>query len=106
MKSYAVRAFRRREVRDWPRLVHRHRWLFEVAHQPAERAASKAKGDRTQIRASKNPAKKNQGETSSGVLNRRNVYKVAVAYAIVDWLLVQIAIQVFPFLEIPNWECG
>jgi len=28
---------------------------------------------------------------------------VAVAYAIVGWLLVQIATQVFPFLEIPNW---
>jgi len=27
-------------------------------------------------------------------LKRRNVYKVAVAYAIVGWLLVQIATQV------------
>jgi TolB-like protein len=36
-------------------------------------------------------------------LKRRNVYKVAVAYAIVGWLLVQIATQVFPFLEIPHW---
>lgn len=36
-------------------------------------------------------------------LKRRNVYKVAVAYAIVGWLLVQIVTQVFPFLEIPNW---
>ncbi len=36
-------------------------------------------------------------------LKRRNVYKIAVAYAIVGWLLVQIATQVFPFLEIPNW---
>jgi TolB-like protein len=36
-------------------------------------------------------------------LRRRNVYKVAVAYAIVGWLLVQVATQVFPFLEIPNW---
>src|SRR3977135_302753 len=36
-------------------------------------------------------------------LKRRNVYKVDVAYAIVGWLLVQIATQVFPFLEIPNW---
>ena len=33
---------------------------------------------------------------------RRNVYKVAVAYAVVDWLLVQVATQVFPFFEIPN----
>src|SRR5207249_2662490 len=36
-------------------------------------------------------------------LRRRNVYKVAVAYAIVGWLLVQVATQVFPFFEIPNW---
>ena len=36
-------------------------------------------------------------------LKRRNVYKVAVAYAIVGWLSIQIATQVFPFLEIPNW---
>jgi adenylate cyclase len=38
-----------------------------------------------------------------GELKRRNVYKVAAAYAIIGWLLVQIATQVFPFLEIPNW---
>src|SRR5881409_3645053 len=36
-------------------------------------------------------------------LKRRNVYKVAVAYAVVAWLLIQIATQVFPFFEIPNW---
>src|SRR5262249_30583638 len=36
-------------------------------------------------------------------LKRRNVYKVAVAYAVVGWLLIQIATQVLPFLEVPNW---
>src|SRR5216110_3433747 len=36
-------------------------------------------------------------------LKRRNVYKVAVAYAVVAWLLIQIASQIFPFFEIPNW---
>ena len=36
-------------------------------------------------------------------LKRRNVYKVAVAYAIVAWLLIQIATQVFPFFDIPTW---
>jgi TolB-like protein len=35
-------------------------------------------------------------------LKRRNVYKVAVAYAVVAWLLIQVATQVFPFFEIPN----
>src|SRR5438105_15448107 len=49
------------------------------------------------------------GERGRGPINffselkRRNVYKVAVAYAIVGWLLVQVATQVFPFFEIPNW---
>jgi TolB-like protein/predicted negative regulator of RcsB-dependent stress response len=38
-----------------------------------------------------------------GELKRRNVYKVAVAYAIVGWLLVQVTTQVFPIFEIPNW---
>jgi TolB-like protein/Tfp pilus assembly protein PilF len=38
-----------------------------------------------------------------GELKRRNVYRVAVAYAVVGWLLIQVATQVFPFLEIPNW---
>ena len=36
-------------------------------------------------------------------LKRRNVYKVAVAYAVVGWLLVQVATQVLPFFEIPSW---
>ena len=36
-------------------------------------------------------------------LKRRNVYRVAVAYAVVAWLLIQIATQVFPFFDIPNW---
>jgi serine/threonine-protein kinase len=38
-----------------------------------------------------------------GELKRRNVYKVAVAYTVVGWLLIQVATQVFPFLDIPNW---
>jgi hypothetical protein len=36
-------------------------------------------------------------------LKRRNVYKVAVAYAVIGWLLVQVATEVFPFFDIPNW---
>jgi TolB-like protein len=36
-------------------------------------------------------------------LKRRNVYKVAVAYGVAAWLLMQIASQIFPFFEIPNW---
>ena len=36
-------------------------------------------------------------------LKRRNVYRVAVAYALVSWLIIQVATQVFPFFEIPSW---
>ena len=36
-------------------------------------------------------------------LRRRNIYKVAVAYGIVGWLVIQIAASVFPILEIPRW---
>ncbi|MBA3831024.1 MAG: hypothetical protein H0X34_03840 [Chthoniobacterales bacterium] len=36
-------------------------------------------------------------------LKRRDVYKVAAAYVVVAWLLIQVATQVFPFFEIPNW---
>ncbi len=37
-------------------------------------------------------------------LKRRKVYRVAVAYAVVGWLLIQIATQVFPFFEVPDWS--
>lgn len=36
-------------------------------------------------------------------LKRRSVYKVAVAYVVMAWLVIQVATQTFPFFEIPNW---
>jgi TolB-like protein/Tfp pilus assembly protein PilF len=36
-------------------------------------------------------------------LKRRNVYKVAVAYAVVSWLLIQAASILFPTFEAPVW---
>jgi TolB-like protein len=36
-------------------------------------------------------------------LRRRHVYKVGLAYSVVGWLLIQIATQIFPIFEIPNW---
>ncbi len=38
-----------------------------------------------------------------GELKRRNVYRVGAAYVVVSWLLIQVATQVFPFFEIPDW---
>ena len=39
----------------------------------------------------------------SAELKRRRVYNVTVAYVVVAWLLIQVATQVFPFFNIPNW---
>src|SRR5439155_9335088 len=36
-------------------------------------------------------------------LKRRNVYKVAVAYAVVAWLLIQAASILLPTFEAPPW---
>src|SRR5438046_2961293 len=36
-------------------------------------------------------------------LKRRRVWSVAVTYAVVGWLLIQIVTQVFPPFEISNW---
>jgi TolB-like protein len=38
-----------------------------------------------------------------GELKRRNVYKVAVAYAVVAWLLIQAASIILPTFEAPGW---
>ena len=35
-------------------------------------------------------------------LKRRHVYRVAAAYALVGWLLIQVATQVFPVLHLPD----
>ena len=36
-------------------------------------------------------------------LKRRNVYKVAIAYAVIAWLLIQAASILFPTFEAPGW---
>ena len=37
-------------------------------------------------------------------LKRRHVYRVAIAYAVVGWLLIEVATQVFPVLDMPAWS--
>lgn len=37
-------------------------------------------------------------------LKRRNVFRVAAAYAVVGWLLIEIADTVFPRLMLPEWS--
>src|SRR4051812_35671379 len=36
-------------------------------------------------------------------LKRRNVYKVAAAYAVVGWLVIQISSTVLPTFHAPEW---
>jgi len=36
-------------------------------------------------------------------LKRRNVFRVAAAYAVVGWLLIEVASVIFPALHLPDW---
>jgi TolB-like protein len=36
-------------------------------------------------------------------MRRRNVYRVGAAYVIVGWLIIQIAVNIFPNLQLPPW---
>ena len=37
-------------------------------------------------------------------LKRRNVIKVAIAYGIVAWLLIEVTATIFPILQLPDWS--
>ena len=37
-------------------------------------------------------------------LRRRNVFRVGAAYAIVAWLLIEVAHTAFPTLQLPDWK--
>jgi hypothetical protein len=45
----------------------------------------------------------NEKHSFSSELKRRNVYKVAVAYAVIAWLLIQAESILFPTFEAPAW---
>jgi TolB-like protein/Tfp pilus assembly protein PilF len=49
------------------------------------------------------PVPKMNARSFFSELKRRRVYNVAAAYAVVAWLFIQVATQVFPFFNIPNW---
>ena len=36
-------------------------------------------------------------------LKKRNVYRVATVYAIVGWLIIQVADVIFPYFGLPDW---
>jgi TolB-like protein len=36
-------------------------------------------------------------------LKRRNVYKIAIAYAVTGWAIAEGASQIFPVFDVPNW---
>ena len=39
-----------------------------------------------------------------GELKRRNVVRVAIAYAIVAWLMIEVSATTFPMLKLPEWS--
>ena len=41
-----------------------------------------------------------------GELKRRNVVRVAIAYAIVAWFLIEISATTFPILKLPEWTAA
>ena len=38
-----------------------------------------------------------------GELKRRNVFRVAAAYLVISWLLLQVSDTVVPALHLPDW---
>ena len=38
-----------------------------------------------------------------GEMRRRNVFKVSLAYALVSWLVVQVADVILPTFNAPQW---
>ncbi len=44
-----------------------------------------------------------KGPSFFAELKRRNVYKVAIAYAVTGWASAEGASQIFPVFDIPNW---
>ena len=38
-----------------------------------------------------------------GEIRRRKVFQVAVAYAVVAWILVEVAATILPIFEAPDW---
>jgi hypothetical protein len=37
-------------------------------------------------------------------LKRRNVIRVAIAYAVSAWLLIEVTATIFPILSLPKWS--
>jgi len=37
-------------------------------------------------------------------LKRRNVIRVAIAYAVSAWLLIEVSATIFPILSLPTWS--
>ncbi len=37
-------------------------------------------------------------------LKRRNVIRVAIAYAVAAWLMIEISATTFPMLQLPEWS--
>ena len=81
--TQSIRPYRRLAAR----LFSRHKHRVALLHPTDDRTSSRSAALRNFF----------------AELKRRKVYRVAVAYVVVAWVLIQVATQVFPFFEIPNW---
>ncbi|MBA3544093.1 MAG: hypothetical protein H0T83_06615 [Chthoniobacterales bacterium] len=99
------------EYRQWAPHLH-HLGRFEVKHG-VQLSISNLYGDEfgnpevpAKFADASSPAEsvaKPEARSFFAELKRRNVYRAAVVYTMTSWLLIQVATQVFPFFEIPNW---
>jgi TolB-like protein len=68
-----------------------------------QRSALPKIGKRQAMKIDPPSASLRRGKQFFSELKRRNVYKVAIAYAVIAWLLIQAASILFPTFEAPGW---
>ena len=80
------------------------RWLTET---PGDSGPSDSAASPDPVAVTFESAEESGEERPAGGLfaemQRRSVFRVGIAYAIVAWLLLQIGEVTFDFLEVPNW---
>ena len=100
------------EYRNWRPLLHdlgecevKHGLKVSIVNLFTDQAGNPEPPRKISRRAAQRLAKRAplKGRAFFAELRRRNVYRAGVIYAMAAWLLIQVATQVFPFFEIPNW---
>ncbi len=100
------------EYRNWRPRLHdlgecevKHGVRVSIVNLYTDQAGNPEPPRKISRRPAQLPAKRGplKGRDFFAELRRRNVYRAGVIYLMAAWLLIQVATQVFPFFEIPNW---